>query len=80
MIRGGSPRTFDVVNRKWLVARDGSIYNYTYYDTRLHELNGLSIFEFNQSHGGLTRRRVGGMLATEGLAVSGIGRIVGLAL
>ena len=22
-IRGGSPRTFDVVNRKWLVARDG---------------------------------------------------------
>jgi lipopolysaccharide export LptBFGC system permease protein LptF len=30
VIRGGSPRTFDVVNRKWLVARDGSIYNYTY--------------------------------------------------
>ena len=56
VIRGGSPRTFDVINRKWLVARDGSIYNYTYYDTRLHELNGLSIFEFNQSHGGLTRR------------------------
>jgi len=56
VIRGGSPRTFDVVNRKWLVARDGSIYNYTYYDTRQHELNGLSIFEFNQSHGGLVRR------------------------
>ena len=29
VIRGGSPRTFDVVNRKWLVARDGDIYNYT---------------------------------------------------
>ena len=56
VIRGGSPRTFDVVNRKWLVARDGSIYNYTYYDTRLRELNGLSIFDFNESHGGLTRR------------------------
>ena len=56
VIRGGSPRTFDVVNRKWLVARDGSVYNYTYYDTRLRELNGLSIFEFNQTHGGLVRR------------------------
>jgi lipopolysaccharide export system permease protein len=56
VIRGGSPRTFDVVNRKWLVSHDGSIYNYTYYDPRLRELNGLSIFDFNQSHGGLTRR------------------------
>lgn len=56
VIRGGSPQTFDVVNRKWLVARDGSIYNYTYYDPRLHELNGLSIFDFNASHGGLVRR------------------------
>src|SRR5438045_7091943 len=52
VIRGGSPRTFDVVNRKWLVARDGSIYNYTYYDPRLHELNGLSIFEFSPKHDG----------------------------
>jgi LPS export ABC transporter permease LptG/LPS export ABC transporter permease LptF len=45
-IRGGSPRTFDVVNRKWLVARDGDIYNYLFYDPRRHELNGLSIFQF----------------------------------
>jgi lipopolysaccharide export LptBFGC system permease protein LptF len=56
VIRGGSPRTFDVINRKWLIARDGSIYNYTYYDPRLHELNGLSVFEFNANHGGLKRR------------------------
>jgi len=56
VIRGGSPRTFDVVNRKWLIARDGSIYNYTYYDPRLHELNGLSVFEFSPNHGGLKRR------------------------
>jgi LPS export ABC transporter permease LptG/LPS export ABC transporter permease LptF len=56
VIRGGSPRTFDVVNRKWLVSHDGSIYNYTYYDQRRHELNGLSIFDFNPSHGGLARR------------------------
>lgn len=56
VIRGGSPRTFDVVNRKWLVARDGSVYNYTYYDQRRRELNGLSIYEFEPSRSDLTRR------------------------
>ncbi len=47
VIRGGSPRTFDVVNRKWLVARDGDIYNYLFYDPARRELNGLSIFQFD---------------------------------
>ena len=56
VIRGGTPRTFDVVNRKWLVARNGSIYNYTYYDQRLRELNGLSIYDFDATHGDLARR------------------------
>ena len=56
VIRGGTPRTFDVVNRKWLVARDGSIYNYTYYDQRLRELNGLSIYEFDPTRADLLRR------------------------
>jgi LPS export ABC transporter permease LptG len=46
VIRGGSPRTFDVVNRKWLVGRDGDIYNYLFYDPRRLELNGLSVFQF----------------------------------
>ena len=56
VIRGGTPRTFDVINRKWLVARDGSIYNYTFYDQRRHELNGLSIYEFDPRRGDLVRR------------------------
>lgn len=56
VIRGGTPRTFDVVNRKWLVARDGSIYNYTFYDQRRRELNGLSIYAFDASRGDLVRR------------------------
>jgi len=46
VIRGGSPQTFDVVNRKWLVSRDGDIYNYLFYDPRQQELNGLSVFQF----------------------------------
>ncbi len=56
IIRGGAPRTFDVVNRKWLVARDGSIYNYTFYDQRRQELNGLSILEFDRKGGNVARR------------------------
>jgi LPS export ABC transporter permease LptG len=56
VIRGGTPRTFDVVNRKWLVARSGSIYNYTFYDQRRHELNGLSIYDFDRTRSDLVRR------------------------
>ncbi len=56
VIRGGTPRTFDVINRKWLMARDGSIYNYTYYDQRRRELNGLSIYDFDKTHGDLETR------------------------
>jgi LPS export ABC transporter permease LptF/LPS export ABC transporter permease LptG len=56
IIRGGAPRTFDVVNRKWLVARNGSVYNYTFYDQRRQELNGLSILDFNDNGGSLVRR------------------------
>ena len=32
VIRGGSPRTFDVLNRQWIVGRKGEIYNYVYFD------------------------------------------------
>jgi LPS export ABC transporter permease LptG len=56
VIRGGSPRTFDVVNRKWLVARDGDIYNYLFYDPRRKELNGLSIYQFREGQAGLGAR------------------------
>jgi LPS export ABC transporter permease LptG len=56
LIRGGAPRTFDVVNRKWLMARNGSIYNYTFYDPRRHELNGLQILDFDKAHSALVRR------------------------
>ncbi|MCC7124054.1 MAG: LPS export ABC transporter permease LptF, partial [Acidobacteria bacterium] len=36
LIRGGSAQTFDVLNRKWVVGRDGSIYHYQYYNPRTH--------------------------------------------
>ena len=34
LIRGGSPQTFDVLNRKWIVGRDGEVYHYQFYDPR----------------------------------------------
>jgi LPS export ABC transporter permease LptG len=46
VIRGGVARTFDVLNRKWIVGRKGEIYNYVYFDPRRNELNGFSVFKF----------------------------------
>jgi lipopolysaccharide export LptBFGC system permease protein LptF len=47
IMRGGSPRTFDVMNRQWIASEDGKLYHYTYFDPRLNLLNGLSIYEFD---------------------------------
>jgi len=46
VMRGGSPQTFNVLNRKWMVGRDGVFYNYIYFDPRARELNGFSVFRF----------------------------------
>ena len=56
VVRGASPQTFDVLNRKWIVAPDGSIYHYTYLDPALQELHGFSIYEFSDSTWALSRR------------------------
>ena len=51
MIRTGSPQTFGVLNRKWIVGNNGEVYHYQYYDPRNRELNSLSVFEFDpQTH------------------------------
>jgi LPS export ABC transporter permease LptG/LPS export ABC transporter permease LptF len=47
VMRGGSPRTFDVVNRQWVAGRDGSLYHYVFFDPRRLELNGLSVYAFD---------------------------------
>ncbi len=56
IIRTGSPQTFDVLNRKWLVGRNGDVYHYQYYDPRKRELNGLSVFRFDEASHALTSR------------------------
>ena len=57
IIRTGSPQTFGVLNRKWIVGRGGEIYHYQYYDPRRQELNALSVFEFDPQDHHLRSRR-----------------------
>jgi LPS export ABC transporter permease LptG/LPS export ABC transporter permease LptF len=47
VMRGGSPRTFDVMNRQWIAGKTGELYHYNYFDPRLNLLNDLSIYEFD---------------------------------
>lgn len=56
LIKGGSPQTFDVLNRKWLVGPQGEIFHYIFYNPRERQLNGLSIFEFDPAKQQLARR------------------------
>ena len=56
VIRGGSPQTFDVLLRQWVVGSGGEIYHFDYYDPRAQQLNGLSIYEFGSRMQILARR------------------------
>jgi LPS export ABC transporter permease LptG len=49
IIRTGSPQTFGILNRKWMVGSDGEVYHYQFYDPRNRELNSLSVFTFDDS-------------------------------
>ena len=56
MIRTGSPQTIDVFNRKWIVAGNGSIYHYLYFEPGRDEINNLSIYEFEDRPWRLSKR------------------------
>jgi LPS export ABC transporter permease LptG/LPS export ABC transporter permease LptF len=56
VIRGGSPQTFDVLNRRWVTGSHGEIYHYNFFDPRTRLLNGLSIYEFAKEPDRLARR------------------------
>jgi len=59
VIRGGSPQTFDVLNRRWLVGSKGEIYNYIYFDPRERQITALSVYEFDEGMRSLERRIYG---------------------
>ena len=56
VIRGGSPESFDVLSRRWVVGGDGDIYHYAAFDPSLRQLTGLSIYHFEPGMTRLARR------------------------
>ena len=56
VMRGQSPETFDVLNRRWVMGNDGDIYHYNYFDPRQRRFTGLWIYEFNPDMTRLTKR------------------------
>jgi LPS export ABC transporter permease LptG/LPS export ABC transporter permease LptF len=56
VMRGQSPETFDVLNRRWVMGNDGDIYHYNYFDPRQRRFTGLWIYEFNDDMTQLTKR------------------------
>ena len=56
VIRGRFPTTTDL-NRRWVTANNGSIYQYLYFEPGLNRLNGLTIYEFGKDPSTLVRRK-----------------------
>jgi len=54
-IRGRFPKTYSL-NRQWIAATNGNIYQYVYFDSGHNRLNGLSIYEFGKDPSTLVRR------------------------
>jgi LPS export ABC transporter permease LptG len=56
VMKGGSPETFDVLMRRWLMGADGAIYHYNYFDSRRQELNSLWVYRFTDDLTRVTER------------------------
>ncbi|MGH9314936.1 MAG: LptF/LptG family permease, partial [Vicinamibacterales bacterium] len=54
-IRGRTPRTFNLPNRRWLAGREGALYHYAFFDAERDELSQLSVYEFDREAWRLAR-------------------------
>ena len=57
-IRGRFPTTNDL-NRRWVTANNGNIYQYLYFEPGRNRLNALSIYQFGKDPSKLVRRPAG---------------------
>ena len=55
-IRLGQTSTVDVINRRWVVGKNGSIYHYLSFEPELDEFGSLSVYEFQGEPWALVRR------------------------
>jgi LPS export ABC transporter permease LptG len=53
-VRGRQPRSGGLLNRRWLVGPNGSIYHYVYFDRAANQLHGLSVYDFDRERQALT--------------------------
>jgi LPS export ABC transporter permease LptG len=56
VLDGGTPETFDALNRRWVVGRDGTIYHYANFNPQAGHFSGLWVYEFDATMQHLTRR------------------------
>ena len=56
VINGGSPETFDVLNRNWVISPDGSINHYVHFDPGQAEMHALTTYRFAPDDWRLTER------------------------
>ena len=56
LIRGRFP-TATELNRRWVTANNGNVYQYLYFEPGRNRLNGLSIYEFSKDPSKLARRK-----------------------
>ena len=56
VIRGRLPTT-QSLDRRWVAANNGNIYQYLYFESGRNRLNGLSIYEFGKDPSTLARRQ-----------------------
>jgi len=56
VMRGGSPDTFDVLNRRWVMGTDGTIYHYNYFNPRGSQFENLWIYKFSADLTRVTER------------------------
>jgi LPS export ABC transporter permease LptG/LPS export ABC transporter permease LptF len=56
VLRGGSPDTFNVLLRRWVVGSGGDIYHFDYYDPREQQMIRLTTYEFGDRMPVLARR------------------------
>src|SRR5205823_1373627 len=54
-IRGRLPKTYSL-NRQWIAATTGNIYQYLYFDSARQKLVALSIYEFSKDRSALLKR------------------------
>jgi lipopolysaccharide export LptBFGC system permease protein LptF len=67
-IRGRPPRSNNLINRKWVVGRDGAIYHYLSFDQQQNVFTNLEIYTLEKSAWRLERQTLATRAAFDGQA------------